>query len=190
MTSHRETKYRNASDAELVLLVQSGQKEAFDEIDRRYRTLLYKFLLRYPNGAEYAEELCQQTLVKAYVVINQIQSGEKLSGWLHRIAFRLMAAQGRRCRTVSLENFDHWESLFPDANDHRNDDLGNIWQVVEKELSAEEFKILCLKYREDLSIAQIAEIVEKKETAVRVQLHRIRKKLYTVVGLKFLSSTR
>lgn len=166
------------TDADLVRRVLDGDLEAFDEIDRRYREPLGRFLHRYTMDRNRAEELCQRTLIRAYEMLRQLESPDRLAGWLHRIAFRMAAAEGRRKKMVSLEtvgievveNFDRSEL-------ERNEESQNLWATARRELSPEEYRTLLLRYRDGLSPFQIAETMNKKEGAVRVQLHRARKKL-------------
>ena len=168
----------NVPDAELVRRVLDGDLEAFDEIDRRYREPLCRFLHRYTLGRESAEELCQRTLIRAYEMLRQIQSPDKLAGWLHRIAFRMAAAEGRRRKSVSLDmaDYDVPDDFRPNGLE-REEESKDLWKTAETELSVEEYRVLSLRYREELSLSQIAEKLKKKEGAVRVQLHRARKKL-------------
>lgn len=171
------------ADAELVERVRAGDTEAFDEIDRRYRNVLHRFLTRYVFGPELAEELVQRTLIRAFEMIGQLQSGDKLVGWLHRIAFRMAAAESRRRTTISLDVFETNSTRTAELVVVEVEETGEteekqgIWQIAQRELSIEEFSVLSLRYREELSLAQIAKILNKNEGAVRVQLHRARKKL-------------
>jgi len=164
------------SDAELVERVRTGETEAFDEIDRRYREPLCRFLRRFTYSFELAEELAQRTLIRAFEMIGQLQSAEKLAGWLHRIACRMAAAEGRRRKTVPLGSICEPSAMLTPAVE-LEEQKRNLWQIAEQTLSADEFKILVLRYRDDLPLAQIAEQLDKNEGAVRVQLHRARKKL-------------
>lgn len=168
----------NESDSDLVRRARSGDKAAFDAIDRRYRGMLFGFLLRYVRGAELAEELTQRTLIRAYEVIGQLREESKLVGWLHRIAFRLAAAEGRRRKNLSLEEMEN-DVVAPATPDQlmETERTRNLWETARQVLSEEEFLTLHLRYREDCPLATIAEKTGKSEGAVRVQLHRIRRKL-------------
>lgn len=166
------------SDTDLVHRVQAGEKNAFDEIDRRYRGPLNRFLLRYALGAEHADELCQQTLLRAFQMIGQLRSAESLAGWLHRIAFRLAAAEGRRRKTVSLDSSEYIEPAIGTMDRVSCDEeRRNLWQNAKKHLTEDEYQALWLRYREEYPLSEIAEKIDKKEGAVRVLLHRARKKL-------------
>ncbi len=164
------------SDMELVRRVQAGETEAFDEIDRRYRVPLCRFLSRHTLGPEHAEELGQRTLIRAFEMIDQLRAGEKLAGWLHRIAFRLATAEGRRRTVASLDALD---AIEPEVLEKHDDEEtpGRLWQIARERLSDEEYRVLTLRYRDDFSLPKIAELLDKSEGAVRVQLHRARKKL-------------
>lgn len=168
----------NESDTELVHRARSGDETAFEEIDRRYRSVLLMFLLRFVRSQELAEELTQQTLVRAYEMIGQLRDENRLAPWLHRIAFRLAAAEGRRRKNVSLEEVET-EITAPAYADTliEAEQTRNLWETARQALSEEEFLVLRLRYREDRPLAAIAEETGKSEGAVRVQLHRIRKKL-------------
>ncbi|MDR2114766.1 MAG: sigma-70 family RNA polymerase sigma factor [Planctomycetaceae bacterium] len=168
--------FNSCADSELVDRVRLGETTAFDEIDHRYRETLYRFLLRITFNSELAEELTQRTLIRAFEMIGQLQSGEKLSGWLHRIAFRMAVAENRCKKTVSLEGLGEPTMRYENRLEIE-EEKRNLWNLAEQHLSQEELTILVLRYREDLPLAQIAEKTGKNEGAVRVQLHRARKKL-------------
>ena len=178
--------YEHLSDAELVCRVQTGRNEAFDEIDRRYRPVLHRFLTRYTFCAHQAEELAQRTLIRGFEMIGQLESGEKLVGWLHRIAFRMVAAEGRKRRIASLDAEGVVEPVVVFADEvQRREERNNIWRIARNELSAEDCEVLCLRYRDDLDVTAIATRIGKKEGAVRVQLHRARKKLLPLFEKEF-----
>jgi RNA polymerase sigma-70 factor (ECF subfamily) len=164
------------TDSELVDRVRLGETKAFDEIDRRYRKTLYHFLLRFTFGSEQAEELAQRTLIRAFEMIGQLQSGEKLAGWLHRIAFRMAVAEKRCRKTLPLEDFSEPAVMLPNRFEVEEEQQ-NLWNRAKQHLSPDELTILVLRYRDDLPLAKIAEQTGKNEGAVRVQLHRARKKL-------------
>lgn len=172
---------RLSSDVSLVSRVQAGESEAFDEIDRKYRNKLCRFLTRYTFCVHQAEELGQRTMIQAFKMIGQLKSGEKLVGWLHRIAFHLAAAESRRRKPISLDQLDGLEPIAKNFDFVPLDEESTgIWKLAEQHLSAEEYLILVFRYRDDLPLAEIAEKLNKKEGAVRVQLHRARKKLLPV----------
>jgi RNA polymerase sigma-70 factor (ECF subfamily) len=132
------------------------------------------------------EELAQRTLIRAYEKMTQLESGDKLAGWLHRIAFRMAAAEGRKRTVASLdaEGVAEPAVVFADEVQH-SEERNNIWRIAEKELIAEDYEILRLRYHEDLDVTAIAAKLGKKEGTIRVQLHRARRKLLPLFKKEF-----
>lgn len=91
----RFAKTRFEEDAALVARFQSGDKSAFDELDRRYRAQLTRFLEK-RSTFDLAEELAQEALARAYVALDALEVGTFFAGWLYRIAFRLLTDFKRR----------------------------------------------------------------------------------------------
>ena len=190
MASRKKMSDEHLSDAELVQRVQTGQSGAFDEIDRRYRPVLHRFLTRYTFCVHQADELVQRTLIRGFEMIGQLESGEKLVGWLHRIAFRMVAAEGRKRRMLSLDAEEIAEPMLVIADEaEQREERCLIWRIAQEKLTAEEYEILRLRYREDLDMAAVAARIGKAAGAVRVQLHRARKKLLPLFTKEFAEKT-
>ncbi|MBR4977307.1 MAG: hypothetical protein IKY61_09635, partial [Thermoguttaceae bacterium] len=88
----------NESDERLIERFQAGERAAFDEIARRYRPRLLRFLRLRTRSLETAEDLTQETLIKAFASIESLRRGEFFAGWLHRVAFRTFGDSTRRRR--------------------------------------------------------------------------------------------
>ena len=168
-----------AADAQLVLMAGTGCREAFDEIDRRYRDRIRRYLQRHANGWSHADDLTQQTLIRAFEVIDQLRFGDRLGAWLYRIAYRLLIDHSRKKhfqhRTLETEPVDcsrvTVDSMI--AEEEKND----IWQIARRTLSHDEFVAVELHYAENFNIAEIAEIMSRSRVSVRVLLHRARNRL-------------
>lgn len=172
-----EESLHNAEDEALVGLVREGRREAFDEIDRRYREKLCRFLARHTTGPEHAEELAQQALVKAFLSIEKLRCHDRFSGWLYQIAFRLAVDETRKGRPVQLDLGDAIQLI-----DHRTDvadtpDQTNLWDIARKILKPDEYSAIWLKYVDGYKVASIAKIMGRTRVSVRVLLFRARKKL-------------
>ncbi|MDR1492170.1 MAG: sigma-70 family RNA polymerase sigma factor [Planctomycetaceae bacterium] len=165
-------------DAGLVSLVRGGSREAFDEIDRRYRGRLFCYLCRRTNCAAYAEEIAQQTLIRAFEVIKQLKFDEKIGAWLYRIAYRLLVDDSRRKKEFSSVAPDSIAVSYPVAGALiAEEEKANIWEIARKTLTHDEFIAIELRYVEDFNIAEIAKIMSRTQISVRVILHRARNRL-------------
>jgi len=87
-----------ASDADLVArVVADDDRRAFAELVRRHQSAVRGLLRRLCGGdAALADDLAQETLLRAYRGLSGFRGGARLSTWLHRIAWNLWASQARR----------------------------------------------------------------------------------------------
>jgi RNA polymerase sigma-70 factor (ECF subfamily) len=165
-------------DVTLVDLVRRGHREAFDEIDRRYRGKLCRFLARHTASPEDAEEIAQQTLVKAFQSIDSLRQEDRLAGWLYQIAFRLAVDESRKSMPIQL-NMEESVLLVDRRTEESQPiiDSNNLWATAEQVLTPDEYGALWLKYVDGYKIASIAKIMGRTRISVRVLLFRARKKL-------------
>ena len=194
----------NESDERLIERFQAGERAAFDEIARRYRPRLLRFLRLRTRSLETAEDLTQETLIKAFASIESLRRGEFFAGWLHRVAFRTFVDSTRR-RRLKIASFDEsgedgdlaaatngffatrtaprrpngaeFDVVSPETRVARTDEGENIWRVAREILTPKEFKTLWLRYVDEATDAEIALTLETTSGAVRVALTRARQKL-------------
>ena len=86
------TNYTLMADDELVKLFCAGQNNAFDELLLRYKDRLYSYISYLVKNDDMADDLFQETFVKAIMTIRQgrYQSSGKFYAWLTRIAHNLL----------------------------------------------------------------------------------------------------
>lgn len=193
-------------DAVLVKRFQEGDRNAFDEIDQRYRSRICRFLFLRLKSQELAEELTQETFVRALNKLYRLQHGRFLSPWLYRIAYNCFIDWTRHNRSELAHpvSYDDWGSggdadencnsnVFsgnerrlnghniiepsPDTLAERKEERDNLWRIALDILTDDEYRILWMRYAEELSEEEIAYNVGKRIGTVRVSLSRIRKKL-------------
>ncbi len=145
----------------------------------RFSPRLYAFLVRRVGSREDAEDLTQETFVRAWRRLETYKPHLRFSTWLFTIAVRLAAAHYRRRRPGG--------TLDPGAGDDRatvpHDDVSQrehrtrLWRVAEESLSPDQFSAVWLRYVEDAAVEDIARILGKSRVGVRVTLFRAREKL-------------
>ncbi len=84
------------ADFALVQRAKAQDRAAFNEIVLRYKSKVYNYIYRQVESAADAEDLTQETFVRAYLSINSFQSRASLNTWLFRIATNLCIDQGRK----------------------------------------------------------------------------------------------
>ena len=99
---------RFLDDHSLVQACRAGQTEAFGTLVARYQERLYPTILRLIGSAEDAEDILQDTFVRAFEKLDQFQGDSSFYTWIYRIAVNL-ALSGYRRRRVRSPHRVKWE---------------------------------------------------------------------------------
>ena len=85
-------------DETLVAQAANGDREAFDELVRRYQSRMFQLVRILTSGDTDAEDLVQDTFVRAYRAVGQFRGDSTFRTWLHRIAVNVVRSHAaRRC---------------------------------------------------------------------------------------------
>ena len=174
------------TDEELVRLVRGGETDAFAEVVRRVQRPAYRLAFRITRHAEDADDVVQESLVKAYQALDRFQLGRALSPWILTIVARTALSslrQGKRRAAVSLDDPgpEGQVSLAERSADPAADP--GWWEQrldVERgfaRLSEEHRVILALRVEADLPYALIAETLDVPVGTVMSRLARAREAL-------------
>jgi RNA polymerase sigma-70 factor (ECF subfamily) len=170
--------FQNLADEELARQTQAGSLAAFEELVYRYEKRIYGFIVfSCPNPAD-AQELTQDTFVKAFQAIAQFNSGYEFAPWLFTIARRKCVDRHRQAQPPN-------EELSPElvAADNpaeliaRAEERQDLWALVRRLLPTIQFQALWLKYVEEMDLAQIARSLNRSQTHIKVILFRARRAL-------------
>jgi RNA polymerase sigma-70 factor, ECF subfamily len=153
------------SDEALMAEFQGGSREAFEELFARYRDPLYGFFRRRLDSRERAEDLTQEAFLAVIRATARYEPRALVRTYLYGIALKLLAAERRKLGRESPPA----ESVVEDASEEV------LWvrQALEK-LEAEEREILMLREYEQLSYAEIAELLRAPVNTIRSRLFRAR----------------
>ena len=149
------------------------QMEA-EAILKQYRTGIYAFLRRKGFSAEEADDLTQETLIRAYTHLASFR-GLSMGAWLYRIAANVSVDYLRKQRlsTVPLENLtlaDEGED-DPTARLYRDERRARVLSVI-KDLPPCHQRILGLRYFEDRSLDEIAAVMNCTPMAAKLRVFR------------------
>jgi RNA polymerase sigma-70 factor (ECF subfamily) len=165
---------RAPSPEELAVRAQEGSVEAFSALVELFQDRLYNFLLRRAGPPE-AEDLAQETFIRAWQRIGLYRPKWRFSTWLFTIATRLAAGRARRASSgpsLSLETCA--EPALREHAEGPSEDARRIWALVDEVLKPEQRTAVWLRYAEDLSMQEISRVMGKSEVGIRVMLHRAR----------------
>jgi len=174
------------TDAELVARALAGSEEAYRQLVLRFERPVMTVILRLVRDRQLAEDLAQESFVKAFRHLARYDSRRKLASWLFKIAqdTTLDALRRKTLPTVSLdpaadESPDHrkdWEdtgAVPPDQRVERTD-LAKAIEAAMDELPPRYREIIALRYQEGLAYQEIAEILELPMGTVKTHIHRAR----------------
>ncbi len=177
-------------DAALVARAQAGDTAAFDELVSRYERKIYRLARNITNNDQDAEEVLQETFLKAYSHLNGFQGHSKFYTWLVRIAVNeaLMKLRKRKSdRTISLdEGIDIGEDLMVREIAVWDDDPEQRYSQVELRAILDEaiaslrpaFRtVFVLRDIEELSTEETAQALDLSIPAVKSRLLRARLQL-------------
>jgi len=156
-------------------------KEKFEAIYKKYFARVHRYVsLRVQGSPDVAEDVTQETFVRAFGRLPQFQiRGYSYLSYLLRIAHNLLIIHYRRKKPTLLsgeekELVDQKENLETSVAQKFED--ARVQNTIAR-LPALEQRLLALRYKEQLSLREIAQRVEKSENAVKVALSRARKRL-------------
>ena len=176
------------ADLALVQRAQANDRAAFNEIVLRYKSKVYNYVRRMVPGTLDAEDLTQETFVRAYLSIHSFQSRASLNTWLFRIATNLCIDHSRKNKkfqgmtsSLSQENDEDEESErdIPDvAFDPQrlllNKELGKQLEAALCELPEKLRTVVVLYDIEGLAYEEIAAIVSCPLGTVKSRLYNAR----------------
>jgi RNA polymerase sigma-70 factor (ECF subfamily) len=173
---------------ELVRRAHGGCADAFAELAKRFRPRLLNLLCHQMGAAHSdAEDIAQESLARAFQHLDRFDHRYRFSTWLYTIAIRLardhVRSARRRPRHVALDEA-HSRSNEPEITERaqRQETIDNLWQTARGLLTDSQYTAMWLRYAEDLSPAEIAQVMRKTRIGVRVLLHRGRSKLIAEIA--------
>jgi RNA polymerase sigma-70 factor (ECF subfamily) len=177
-----------ATDVELVRGALDGAEPAFREIVLRYQRPVYGLIVRIVKDQGRAEELAQDTFVKAFRALHTYDMQRKFSAWLLTIAHHVAIDEVRKgaVKTDSLDEMTQdgprpreiidLNAATPAAIAERAE-LAVALQTAIGRLRSEYREVVNLRYERDLDYDEIAEITGLPMGTVKSSLHRARKEL-------------
>lgn len=181
MTTEREC------DQLLVERVRGGDKQAFDLLVAKYQRRLMRLLSRIVHDPAEAEDVVQETFIKAYRALRHFRGDSAFYTWLYRIgintAKNFLATQGRRAPTSTDADADHAEA-FNDGEHLRDINTPEsmlaskqIAQTVNAAMDALPVDLrtaIALREIEGLSYEEISDIMSCPIGTVRSRIFRAR----------------
>lgn len=169
-------------EIKLIKRAKRGDLAAFEMLYEMHKASIYRTALAFTGDRLAAEEILQETFLRAFKHIKSVREGVSLSPWLYRIAVNLAndwTAQHRRWPTA-LEGIIEQLVAPAAASPEQTVEERELYELVYEAINKLEFKqraTLVLFYLQDFSLAEIAEIMECPIGTVKSRLHYARESL-------------
>lgn len=178
---------RKADILSYIDKVLEGNVNAYSVIVDRHKDRVYNLAFRICCNHEEAEEISQDSFLKAYRALGSFKRKSSFSTWLYRIVYNTAISQVRakRREVLSLEDFPADAADFigtgtteeEDENEYRRSLLDFAFQKI----SDEERSLITLHYYEDMSTEELSEITGISKSNIKVKLFRARQKMLQVI---------
>jgi RNA polymerase sigma-70 factor (ECF subfamily) len=166
------TNYTALSDNVLAERSRAGDTEAFAELYRRYLTPVYRFIFRRVGGDVAAtEDLTSQVFLAALDGLSGYRERGRFVAWLFTITRRRLADRYRKSEADSLEDVPEALLGIPDGLE-QHENMNRLKQLLAT-LDDEKRDLLQLRFSAELSFADIAAVLGRKEAAVKMSLYRV-----------------
>lgn len=185
------------TDSELITRILNGEHQLYAELVKRYQNFVFTIALKYTPIREDAEEIAQDTFVKAYRALKDFRGDSKFSTWLYSIVNSTSITFLRKKKLVvhSLDNEHVFEMADEQASDNKANQVEHKSKVamVSKAidlLSPDDARLITLFYKAEQSLEEIANILSIEANTVKVKLHRARQRLKDKMEKHFSQEVR
>jgi RNA polymerase sigma-70 factor, ECF subfamily len=172
------------SDEDLACRAQQGCAKSFEHLMRRFQTPVLHFLRRRGFAAD-AEDLAQETFLRAYQKLSLYRRRWAFSAWLFTIARHTSLNHRRRIRPANDQaTASAATSAGPEPLDAliADESRRRLWDLAAEILSEESMTAVWLYYVEDMPVRGIALVLRRTQVSVKIILFRARKKLLPLLG--------
>lgn len=173
---------------DIVAKAQSGDKEAFGLIFEHHHRFIYKFVYAMLGKHSLAEELTQETFLRAYICISSMRDETKLQTWLCAIAKNVVYSSFRSTKKEGKQSDEELEflHLFDDKNpspdqQFLNKELNSIIGKALEKLTEDKRLVFILKEVQHLSYKEISEITGDGIPKLKTDLHRAKAEMRSIL---------
>ena len=169
------------ADADLVLQCQKGSPAAFEELVRQHQSMVHSLTFRMTGSVADAEDLAQETFLRAYAQIGTFRGNAKFSTWLYRIAVNTClnwrASEARRFHLQANCAGEIRAQYLNGENASDENQSSQQVQAVLMKLPAKQRAAIVLTVYDGLNHAEAAQVLGCSETTVSWRVFAARRKL-------------
>lgn len=165
----------------LVCAVQQGDRQAADDLYTAVHQRLYYYISKTVNDPELAKDLLQETFMEIYLTIGNLKEPAAFLKWSRQIAYHKCTAYDRKTKDITVGENEDGLSIFDTIEEERTEfipdealdkeDLKQTIQAMIAELPMEQRSAIMLRYFDEISVKEIAEIQGVSEGTVKSRLN-------------------
>jgi RNA polymerase sigma-70 factor, ECF subfamily len=158
--------------------VKKGSKQAFQDLIQDEKNKLYRMAFIYVKNENDALDILQETIYKAFISIHSLKDPQYFSTWMMKILINnSLDFLKKRDRVIPFEKVE-------DQKNHQYQKMEEKMDLIEaiKKLDEQYKTVIILRYYRDMTIKQIAEILQCPEGTVKTNIHRGLQKLKITLG--------
>lgn len=165
--------------------VLQGDTNAFAYLINKYKDMAYTLAIKIVKNHEDAEEVAQDSFLKAFEKLNSFKGNSKFSTWLYTIVYRnsITKIRKKKVTTSGIDDFviDNYSegSEFPQLEAIKNGEQQKYVREAIDRLPEKDALLITLFYMNESSVEEIEQITNLTQSNIKVKLFRARKKLNT-----------
>ena len=179
-------KEKDLSESEAIKLVQKGDKEAYQVIVERYMKRAYYIVLGFVRNSQDALDLSQESFIKAFRKIKRFDPERPFFPWFYKLLKNICLDHIKRKSRAQEIPLDEIRVFKEEREDKEMKEI--LWKGIES-LPFEQREVIILRYFQQLSYQEIAEITAKPVGTVMSSLYYAKKRLKEKIK-KFMSPER
>jgi len=173
------------NDSWYVERVLKGDTQYFSYFVEKYKDIVFSIAMKVLRNREDAEEMAQESFIKAFKSLHTFKGEAKFSTWLYRITYNncISEVRKKKIKFVSADDVqisDEPEEMNLDGIPAEN--RAKYVKAALEKLPEDEYMLILLYYFDDKSVEEIGEITKMTESNGKVKLFRARKKLYAILN--------
>ena len=174
-------------DIYYIEAVRKGNVQAFSFLVEKYQKLVYTLALKLLKKPEEAEEMAQDTFIKAFQKLDSYEGKSKFSTWLYSITYNACISELRK-RRIEFKSLDDRQISDQDEQkmhdyyrETRKEDQEKYLNLALAKLPEDDQVLVTLYYYESQSMDEISQITGLTVSNIKVKIHRARKRMYVLL---------
>lgn len=162
----------------LINRILAGEELLYAQLVDSYKSFAYTIALKIVENRPDAEEVAQDSFIKAFHYLKKFNREAKFSTWLYRIVFNT-AISYKRKNKQPLQSIENEIIEYHEKADHQieKDDKQIFIAMAMNKLSEADKLAVQLYYLNEFSLEEIADMLEQNINTIKVRIHRARQRM-------------